>query len=290
MGKRRRLTSCCLVIAGLWCGVGSSLSAQDNNDQRAELAKQIHETIERVHTVRFERADLQKRYRQEQKVLEQQIARLESDLEASEESLSLDQQRVSSFQKRVEKQAAQSQQNAKLLKQTAKLTLVYVRRFQSRVLHGIPYRRDQRNEKLNRVIQDLGHRDPAVAGETVIDFMAIASDELQLGQSIDLWNESVSVSPHGRRVHAYQLRLGLVQQAFVSEDGQWSRLASFSASQPWETQINDTHQEQLLQAIRILQKQSPPRLVPFPFSFAIPVHADPPLDGPTKKTTQEEGG
>lgn len=112
----------------------------------------------------------------------------------------------------------------------------------------------------------LNGDDPLQQAEGLTGLWTLLGEELRLSTSIDFWNDTVDL-PDGRRKHAYIARLGLVQQTFVSEDGQSVGLAGLQDELPWHTTLSEREGRQVRDAASIFQQQQPPQFTPVPLAL-----------------------
>ena len=64
----------------------------------------------------------------------------------------------------------------------------------------------------------------------------------------------------GRTKHAYVARLGLVNELFVSEDGEIVGIAARRAAEPWRLVTDPVDRKRIVNALQMLQQRRPPRV------------------------------
>ncbi|MFG0250786.1 MAG: DUF3450 family protein, partial [Phycisphaeraceae bacterium JB051] len=83
----------------------------------------------------------------------------------------------------------------------------------------------------------------------------------QQARRVELVNRTITL-PDKRVIHAYVLQVGTVAEFFTSED---YSLAGYRSANGWQTDLTQTQQQQLAQAIAMLRGKLPPALIALPF-------------------------
>ena len=89
-------------------------------------------------------------------------------------------------------------------------------------------------------------------------------EELRLMKTRELLNAEVEVAA-GRRKHAYRVRLGLINELCVTEDGAEVGVASHAPAAPWAFLTQPEERSRVVSAVEILQERRTPRLSVVPF-------------------------
>ena len=149
-----------------------------------------------------------------------------------------------------------------LLAETSMHALAAASEVKQRIASGIPYKRAERLATIDDVIDGLKSDDPAGRGRAIQDFWTLYIEDLRLGRSIDLWNEPVLIDGGKLRKNSYQVRLGLIGQFFISEDGEIAGIAAMEQSHDWHTDLAGFQLKQL----RAVPRDSPGTQLPAPDS------------------------
>lgn len=231
-----------------------------------ELAQAIHERVTRLAELRLERTGLLQAARSEEAELDTQLALLKEDhaqAEAQVASLTakLNTERATFEATRQQSQALQAQlmESVAATRTTAQSVLADIRK-------GIPYQREQRTERMQKLIAAMNSSDWAEASSGMLDFWLLMAEEVRLGTSREFWNGLASPGDPAREVHAYQVRLGLAALIAVSEDGQ--EFARATHGSPSHESLSDTDKRVLREMTQMLRKQQPAaaQLLPLPLA------------------------
>lgn len=256
-----------VFVAGLiFCMVSSALAQSEQ-----ELARKVHEAVEKIAAMRMERLSLQQGYREQLSEIETQTERLQGELGKTEAKVSEEQRTVNALETQAEQDKKIWQIAKDLLHQASGSSVRALEVVKKRVTSGIPYQRRERLRQIEQILGGLRSADIKTLAAALHDGCRFFAEELRLGRTITLWNEPVTMEDGRWQKHAYQVRLGLVNQFFISEDGQTICLAAQIPNQDW--QAADLIQAQQLQAIlAILQRRRPPQVISVPAKiFPYPV-------------------
>ncbi len=266
----RRASKSRLVITVLLLSMCLVLPAfgQEGPNEKKQLARRIRETVEEAHAVRLERLRLREQHQAEIAEVERHIERLKDDIEKTNTTLQEERKLVGDLEATIEKDTKIKQVTELVIARAAKIFLPAAERVKKRVDTGITYRRKERQEQIARIIEGIGNPDPQVQADSLNDYLSFLAEELRLANSVNLWNEPVLLDDGKRQKHAYQIRLGLVNHFFISEDGKTIGLAAKEADREWNLNLDDARQQQLRAVLDILQERRPPRVISVPCAIS----------------------
>jgi hypothetical protein len=145
----------------------------------------------------------------------------------------------------------------------------------ARVRIGVPYQHDSRLRRIEGVVTGLQSSEAAVQADALEGFWSYVGDELRHLRTTEFWNQPVTL-PDGRQLQAYQVRLGLVGQLFVTEQGDLAGLATGdNAATPWRTDLPEAVTKQIRAVAEVLRQRKPPGVL------AVPI--DPPTAVPASQ-------
>jgi len=266
MGRVKARTAAALATC-LVCCVAPPAFGQENQDETdggKALARKIHETVEAIHAVRLERLRLQEQHKSDVGEIDRQIERLRNDLEQTDAAVREEAAKLRAVEAHVEEDKRAKQRAELVVSQAAASALDAAGGMAARVRGGIPYHKPQREERIGRVVEGLEDRDLLVQADALSNYFSFCAGELRLAGSVQLWNEPVLLDGGERQTHAYQVRLGLVSQFFVSEDGGTVGLAARQTGREWDLEVNRSRQRQLRAILDVLQQRRPPEVVAVP--------------------------
>ena len=146
----------------------------------------------------------------------------------------------------------------------AKSARPIARRMALRISSGIPHRRDKRAAEFIEVDRILSLGDDKGNARALLRFWGAVAEELRLLKTRQLTNVEVPLGD-GRTKHAYVARLGLVNELFVSEDGETVGIAARRAAEPWRLVTDPVDRKRIVNALQMLQQRRPPRVELLPF-------------------------
>jgi hypothetical protein len=132
-----------------------------------------------------------------------------------------------------------------------------------RVQHGPSATRGERLEELASIEQGLTPPEASSQLDALGRLYDFIGRDLHLGSSVRLEETPVELEDGARRVHAYVLGLGLVLEAFVSEDETLVGLRT-DATKPYDTSVTPAVREALVAAVRVLRREAEPEMVTLP--------------------------
>lgn len=269
VSSRRKPSEGGLVLAALLIclHIGVPAPGQKALDAKRALARKIHETIERIHTRRAERLRLREQHQAHTGEVERQIERMKDEIERTGAVLREERKRVEELGARLEAARKIKRKGERLLSKAVEVAMPSVEKMTGRVSSGIPCRRKERREQIERIMAGLRSSVLREQADALVDYSTFHAEELRLANSIDLWNEPVLLDGGKREVHAYQIRLGLVNQFFVSEDGRTIGLAVGEVGREWDLKPDPVQCRQIRTALEILQERRPPGVFSVPFGI-----------------------
>ncbi|MFW6032926.1 MAG: DUF3450 family protein [Phycisphaeraceae bacterium] len=259
----KRLLS--IVLAG-WVSIAADAApAQPAGDAESQLAREIRQTISELHDLRRARLAEAASHRSAVDALERQIDRLETDLSRIGKDAAAQEQAVADLRTRRQELEQSADAASELVTHAAEAAAPVAAAIEQRVSEGIPFEKAPRRSRAEAIAAGLDEPGLMEQSAALTDLWSMLDAEFRLAGGRDLWNEPVRLQ-QGRRVHAYQVRLGLIGQWFVSEDRQTLGLAAPGRDQPWLLKLPGAWQTPLREAVGILREQRPPGLTPVPFA------------------------
>ena len=241
------------------CLAAQPLHAQTAD--RAAIATELHQKIEQLHQIRQQRATEEKALEQQSATLDNQIDRLKVDVTNLESPVKSQRDTVADLEKRVAAHGASIRASSATLKIAADALAGSASAIHDRIAAGIPYRRDERAQRFAHLTEALRGNDPDARAAALSDYWAAATEELRLAGTMQLWNEPVKLDGGKRQVNAYQLRLGLVNQLFITEDGHTAGTAAMRADTDWLPIAPDA----VRQTFDVARQQKSAQITPIPF-------------------------
>jgi len=131
---------------------------------------------------------------------------------------------------------------------------------------GLPHRVPERRVLLSRLERDLASATVAVSTWVELAWL-FAESELREAAEGAAYTSAVTLS-YGRRKPARFFHLGQVLVGFVTEDGEEAGYAELAGGVDggfrWKTDASDALASELREAVRILDRREPPRLLLLP--------------------------
>lgn len=180
----------------------------------------------------------------------EQVARLEEDLRQLESKLTSEQQSIGSHEAVADAVTA----SAKSIAPAAA----------ARVSQGIPFQIAARHTQASGVTKDLASDDAARRIRAVAALAEFLTEELRLAATRQLIAQPIHLDNATHRVEAYQLRLGLVNQLFMSEDGEEAGYAAGGES-AWTPVATPDERSMIVRSIERARQVRTPSLDAVPF-------------------------
>ena len=264
---RTRLKIIAIGVTGaLAAGAAAQSPGTDAGGAEASpeaLAKRIERTLEELRSVRSERRAAREEHEQRRSGLERQIRRLEADRAAARRRRDEARRRL---EKREKSLAAARERRAAaraFLDEAAKAAAGPIDAARARLEAGIPWKRAAGLERLGSAREALGAEAPGERGQGVERFLDWARTRLAKAASIETFHEPVVLADGDRRVPAHQLRIGLLQQAFVSEDGETIGIAA-GGGKRWRLVADPALRRTIRRASAMARQKTAPSVIALP--------------------------
>ncbi|MCH9021752.1 MAG: DUF3450 family protein [Planctomycetes bacterium] len=228
----------------------------------------IHDKIEKSHALRAAATAERQVLRDEVNQVKRQVEQLTLD----KQRLTLEIEKLKNRQSELSSQLSQKkihfQESRQSLNRTAKHALGLVGNLQKRIGSGIAYQKQNRLGKLEAISRDLEDPSAAPKANALSELSKFVDQEFQLARSVQIWNAPVKL-PDEREKHAWLYRMGLVNQALVTEDGEHHAIADRSGAKSWVFDLTAEQVEQLTVALNVLQRRKEPQITLLPFQLQI---------------------
>lgn len=239
-------------------------------DEAADVARRIEQAVRELHALREQRAAAAERHRDATAELDRQIDRLQQDVDRVRERVVKARDEVRTLERhKTDTQVATAAIKSRI-DRVAGAVEPAATSVDGRITAGIPFERDTRSARAKEATTGLGAEDRALRARAVAGYFTLIADELKYGNTVALWNDEVLLDGGARKLNAYHIRLGLVTQAFVSEDRTTVGLYDRAAADGWNTSLDAPQRQSVIDALEIMQAQRPPRLIAVPMSAAEP--------------------
>ena len=160
------------------------------------------------------------------------------------------------------------QESVQILNRAAKNALGLVGNLQKRIGSGIAYQKQNRLDTLETISLELGNPKSAPKADALSELSKFINQEFQLARSVQIWNAPVKLSDQ-REKHAWLYRMGLVNQALVTEEGEHHAIADRSGKKSWVFELTAEQVEQLTLGLGVLQRRKEPQITLLPFHVPI---------------------
>lgn len=242
--------------------------ASDESVDDFGLALKIRKKVEEIHAVRMESLRLHENHKQETGGVEQQIARLEEQLEKGNAAAEQERQSVERLRINIEKLKQDVQLIREMFVEISEKALTVAGSVRKYIEKGIPFHKQQRLSRVKQMLGDLRNSEIVTKGKALIALYKFIAEELRFGRSVDIWNEPVIIENGAVEKHSFQIRIGLVTQVFISEDGQSTGIAAKKKDTDWNVDIKNIYLPYLQKILSILRNRRPPEIIPVPISVA----------------------
>jgi Skp family chaperone for outer membrane proteins len=251
------LAACLVGPARAAEGEGAS-SASD----RAAVAQRIRQTVQQLQEVRAAQEQARTGHQKEIERLDDQIARLNRQLQEVRSRVEAAEQQKNQLSATIDRLKRTHQRYRQAIQRTAGAIQNVVQSIASRLKTAIPHQRSAHQEELTGLATQVDSNDPGQQAAAVGDFFRWIGQRLPKARDRQTFHAPVRLENGRRRVHARQLRIGLVTQMFISEDGQRVGLASRQSDRAWLTDLDRDSDRWVREALAISAQQQPPRLTP----------------------------
>lgn len=234
---------------------------------RAALARQIRQTLRQLQQLREERRRLQQQHADRAASLDGRIAELEHQVSEIRNEVDRAQQRVNQLEQAIGKARQQRDRLEQSIETATEAVTAEAESVRQRIERGIPMDRADRAGEAASVAQRAAGEEVQEQTGAVEDYFSLMGQELRRAGSRNRWNEPVHLDGGQRREHAYQVRLGLMSQMFVSEDGSLIGLAANSSQRSWRTELDRSLERSIRAAVDMMRERQPPQLSPVPVPY-----------------------
>ena len=138
-------------------------------------------------------------------------------------------------------------------------TLSSIGKIQNNIDTGITFKQAHRQATLLQTFDDLASTDTSTQINATTHFLTFLQNELKLSNTVSFWNAPVHL-PDNKQKNAYWVRLGLVNQFFMTEDGLDVHLAGRQNTQSFPKQLKNALPNQIKDAMSIMQHRRPPEI------------------------------
>lgn len=246
------------AIAWLVLPAGAQPSAN-----RQQVAREIRAKVAELQRLDDALAAERQRLADEKRTLEARIERLEADLAEVRSSASDLETQVEQQRTKLDELRSQTEDATRRVKTVAGLAAELARSLAERARRGIPSIR-QAADRLAGMAEALGVAETTGQADAIADLHAFLGDYVQGHRQRSIENRLVDLPDGDIAKHAYVVRFGSVAEAFVTEDGGQSGIASREPGRAWRSPVSASTHAQLIALVAMLREQSPPRLIRVP--------------------------
>jgi hypothetical protein len=209
-----------LLLTGLF---GLAPTAFDPPQEEGPLA-QLSSDIRELHGLRARKRELIDAQRPEAEAREETIRRLEAELARVSEQLETARAARAESSARLDVLRGAKSAVVDALQRCEEVARPFCDRLTSAIEAGVTFRRDDRASQVRDLRAALDSPGALERLRPLTEIWTLLGEELRLSRTIDERPETVRLQVEGRplEVHAYVLRLGLVQELFVSEDSAYA--------------------------------------------------------------------
>ena len=243
---------------------------------RDQLARRVHELVEQLERTRASQRTAESEHQQALQRVRRQADRLNDDLTKTRRTVESLRKTIDKREAEVARLSAQIKAGEAWLRRVRSAAKPVVEAIRTRIANGLPWRRESRLQRL----PDEDQLDDSAReqwGNALSALMRAVGRELEAARDVELVNQPVKLDDGKRRVHSWTIRLGLVGQGFVAEEGDAVGLAK-SRSHNGDPIERDTWRRDLApaaaggirEAIDVLREQAPPHLVAMPYQMGGP--------------------
>ncbi len=226
---------------------------------RISIAENIREAVERLETLNAKRREVLNQHHNRIAVITPQIDNLRLQSALLDSEVKELETAVADLRIKVNLQKSKVKEKKGLLDHIAKSAFAHLTSIRSSVVRGVPFEKQKRTALLDAIADGLISGDALRIADSFDDLWRFVERELQLAKSVEIWNEHVLLDDGRRLRHAWQVRIGMVNQFFVSEDNEEIGIALRNGG--WLLK-RPSELGSLLKALHILQKRSYPDIIP----------------------------
>jgi hypothetical protein len=218
--------------------------------------------VEALQRLRDERLGLEAAHREETEALRRQVEALESDRQKAAGGAASAREEARDLTERLAGARRSLEDLRRTLEALSRGAQPLAAAAALRIEGGIPFRRSERVAEL-RAAASLLEGAAADRAAGLRRLLAFLDSEQPLLRSTEVWSAPVALDAH-TTVHAYHLRIGLIGQAFVSEDGAVAGVPAKEPGREWLLDLPAARQEAVCAALRVLQRRKAPAISTFP--------------------------
>lgn len=258
--KRRWLGG---IIALALIAITANL-ARAGSKENARLARELRAKLEAIHKLRATRLSKNQNHRERLARVDRQIQRLKDDTRSVQALVDADRALIQKLKADTKKSESERIAAALLISELADRALPVAEKTKARIDAGIPFQKDDRLTRITAVVEGLKDKSPIKQGLALSELFSMAGEELRYARGIEFWNTRLPIGE--QKIHAYVMRIGLVNQLYISEDGLQTGIFDPKADGLWRKALSDQERDRVLNALRVLQGRQPPEIAPLPFS------------------------
>lgn len=244
-------------------GNSASLSSE------ATLLDELHAVVQ---TLREERMAFYEKQRQFESRIQQKrtdLAALENkatQLRTTEEQVDQDLQRIEQDIRKLTLELQSKTVQQERLQETMDNWIVQGRKA---VAEGVPFRREERRERLIPVAPDKSERVAVTAADTLGRIWSFFQEEMRLARSGETFTEQIDIGKN-RLKYAQLFRVGHQILGYLTEDGRETGLwLERNGPKQWQHTLAEEDAKAALAAVEILDRREQPKLISLPVSTNI---------------------
>lgn len=245
----------------------SSVLAQSSNDdalQRAEIARQIRQTVDELHSLRQEHRRSDDEHRSQIGRVQRQIELLQQELDPVETAAKTEQQTIIRLESQIQNQEKLAANAKAWINQAADNLKPLAVNVTRRVGAGVSEQKLRRLAEFSKAVELLGSEEPLARVDGIAEFLRVLGDEWLPSRSVTLSSDTVLVYSEQRQEHAWVVGVGLVAKVFVSEDGKLTGISLGGTGTDWELDLSEDVQQQVRDLIGVVREQRPPTVTSLP--------------------------
>ncbi|MDF1661902.1 MAG: DUF3450 family protein [Planctomycetota bacterium] len=251
------------IIALVFVAVTANF-ARAGSRENARLAKQLRAKLEALHQLRAARLSEHQAHRERLARVDRQIQRLRDDTRSVRTLVDADRALIIKLKAAAKKAESERIGAALLISELSDRALPIAQSTKERIEGGIPFQKGDRLARINAVVDGLKDASPIKKGLAITELFSMAGEELRYARGIEFWNTRLPIGE--QKIHAYVMRIGLVNQIYISEDGLQTGVYGPKEKGLWRKTLSDEERVQVLNALRVLQGRQPPEIAPLPFA------------------------
>lgn len=229
------------------------------------IKNEIRAAVEELHAVRAQHLAQIERAESEGAEIDAQIRRLETNVEEVEVYLADSRSKAEGIEQKIATAEAFSNRTTRFLDELCERAGSALSGWRPSLTGGVSWALEPRTAQLDRLIHALAGKGEE-RERALLEFWAFLNEELRLSHTLDERNQLVTLEGGGRSEHAYVLRLGLLQELFVSEDG--SLAGTYVPGAGWIPEPEPMAADGIRNLMNVARGRAAADLVPAPFSSA----------------------